>query len=70
MRPTAGEHQTGGTERRCVVCTAADAARADEPIAYLINRAAASRPDSDIAIVLADIELPDTWLDRLRAPAC
>ncbi len=56
-------------ERECVVCWAPEQARAGETIAHVINRAAADHPVADVAAVLGDPELPDGWLESLRAAA-
>jgi glycosyltransferase involved in cell wall biosynthesis len=56
-------------DRKCMVCRAPDAACAGETIAHVANRAAAHHPGADMALVLGDPELPDGWLERLRATA-
>jgi glycosyltransferase involved in cell wall biosynthesis len=59
----------GRRERKCVVCRTSEKRHPDETIAHIANRAAARNLGADIAVVLEDLELPNGWLERLRATA-
>jgi glycosyltransferase involved in cell wall biosynthesis len=49
-----------------VVCAEVEATQAGETVAHAANRAAASHPGSDLALVLGNVMPPDGWLARLQ----